>query len=109
MKEDRDRIFAETDCSVATRDRGKGRCLSVAGPPDKLAKAREMALEACRKNQEHFAKFGKSPNPGNKNDAGDDRRVQEGHARQKAHQSVEASSSSWRWQDWSGRRWAPNS
>ena len=108
MKEDRDRIFAETDCSVATRDRGKGRCLSVAGPPDKLAKAREMALEACARNQKYFEDHGQSSNPGHKNAAGDDARVQEGHARQKAHQSVEgasSSASSWRWQDWGSDWW----
>ena len=102
MKEDRDAIFKGTGCSVATRDRGKGRCLSVAGPPDKLAKAREMALEACKKNREHFEQFGQSSNPGNANEAGDDRRVQEGYWRQKAHQ-LGASAGSW--ESWGGWEW----
>ena len=105
MKEDRDKIFKETSCSVATRDRGKGRCLSVAGPPDQLAKARELALKACEKNQKHFELFGHSWNPGNANEQGDAARVEEGYWRQRAHQDTEASW--WKWyggwdDDWSG-------
>ena len=107
MKEDRDAIFKATGCSVATRDRGKGRCLSVAGPPDQLAKAREMALLACEKNQKHFEDYGQSRNPGNANDQGDADRVSEGYWRQRAHQDVDASWCWWRWHGewadhWSG-------
>ena len=105
MKEDRDKIFKETSCSVATRDRGKGRCLSVAGPPDQLAKAREMALKACEQNQRHFELCGHSWNPGNANEQGDAGRVEAGYWRQRVHQDVDASW--WKWHgewddDWSG-------
>ena len=38
FREDRDRVFNETGCSVAVRQRGKwaSRMLTVSGPPEKL-------------------------------------------------------------------------
>ena len=58
LSTDRDEIFAATGCSVATRDRGQGRKLTVAGPVSGLEEARRLALEACRRNHDHWLLHG---------------------------------------------------
>ena len=75
MAADRDDIFAATGCSVATRDRGQGRKLTVAGPVSGLEEARRLALEACARNQDHWLRHGQSANPGRHNEPGLDARL----------------------------------
>ena len=70
LSNDRDEIFAATGCSVATRDRGQGRQMTVAGPVIGLEEATHLGLEACRRNHDHWLLHGQSANPGHNNTPG---------------------------------------